>query len=74
MTLNGRLQPTGALDLCLGVPSSGSKMATWQRLCVAPSFKNKTKYTPYVCLGIQFTHMVTNEGVISKTMPLLHSA
>ena len=41
---------------------------------VAPGFKDKTRYTPYVCPGIQFTHIVTNEGVISKTMPLLHSA
>ena len=28
---------------------------------VAPGFKDKTRYTPYVCLGIQFTHIVTNE-------------
>ena len=40
---------------------------------VAPGFKDKTRYTPYVCPGIQFTHIVINEGVISKTMPLLHS-
>ena len=43
-------------------------------LNVAPGFKDKTRYTPYVCLGIQFTHIVTNKGAISKTMPLLHSA
>ena len=42
------------------------------RVIVAPSFKNITRYIPYVCPGIQFTHIVTN-GVISKTMPLLHS-
>jgi len=27
-----------------------------------------------VCPEIQFTHIVTNEEVISKTMPLLHGA
>ena len=41
---------------------------------VAPGFKDKIRYIPYVCPGIQFTHIATNEGVISKTMPLLHSA
>ena len=41
---------------------------------IAPSFKDKTRYTPYVCPGIQFTHIATNEGVIPKAMPLLHSA
>ena len=36
---------------------------------VAPGFKDKPRYTPCVCPGIQFTHIVANEGVISKTMP-----
>ena len=42
-------------------------------LPIAPGFKDKTRYTPYVCPGTQFTHIVTNERVKSKTMPLLHS-
>ena len=33
---------------------------------VAPSFKNKTKYTPYVSPGSQITRMATNRGNIYR--------
>ena len=30
-------------------------------LSVAPGFKNKTRYTPYVSLGSQFSHIAINK-------------
>ena len=33
---------------------------------VAPGFKDKTKYTPYVSPGSQITHMTTNKGNIKR--------
>ena len=36
-------------------------MTIIQPFNVALGFKDKTRYTPYVCLGIQITHIVTNE-------------
>ena len=33
---------------------------------VAPGFKNKTRYTPYVSLGSQILHIATNKGNISR--------
>ena len=32
----------------------------------APGFKDKTRYTPYVSLESQITHMVTNRGNINR--------
>ena len=32
---------------------------------VAPGFKNKTRYTPYVSTGSQFSHITTNKGNIN---------
>ena len=39
---------------------------------VAPSFKDKTRYTPYVCPGSQITHITTNYNSI-KRQYLLHN-
>ena len=33
---------------------------------VAPGFKNKTRYTPYVSLGSQISHIATNKGNIKR--------
>ena len=33
--------------------------------CVAPGFKDKTRYTPYVSLGSQILHIATNKGNIN---------
>ena len=33
---------------------------------VAPGFKNKTRYTPYVSLGSQVSHIATNKGNIER--------
>ena len=33
---------------------------------VAPSFKNKTRYTPYVGLGGQISHIATNKSNIKR--------
>ena len=33
---------------------------------VAPSFKNKTRYTLYVSLGSQISHIATNKGNINR--------
>ena len=35
---------------------------------VAPGFKNKTRYTPYVSPGSQISHIATNRGNIKQTM------
>ena len=35
-------------------------------LTVAPGFKNKTRYTPYVSPGSQITHIATNKGNINR--------
>ena len=37
-------------------------------LTVAPGFKNKTRYTLYVSLGSQISHIATNKGNIKQTM------
>ena len=34
--------------------------------CVAPGFKNKTRYTPYVSPGSQISHIATNKGNIER--------
>ena len=34
--------------------------------CVASSFKNKTRYTPYVSLESQISHIATNKGNIER--------
>ena len=39
---------------------------------VAPSFKDKTRYTLYVSLGSQISHIATNKGNI-KRQYLLHN-
>ena len=33
---------------------------------VAPDFKNKTRYTPYVSLGSQISHIAINKGNIER--------
>ena len=33
---------------------------------VAPGFKNKTRYTPYVSPGSQISHIATNRGNINR--------
>ena len=33
---------------------------------VAPDFKNKTRYTPYVSPGSQISHIATNKGNINR--------
>ena len=33
---------------------------------VAPGFKNKTRYTPYVSLVSQISHIATNKGNINR--------
>ena len=33
---------------------------------VAPDFKNKTRYTPYVSPGRQISHIATNKGNINR--------
>ena len=33
---------------------------------VAPGFKEKTRYTPYVSLGSQISHIDTNKGNINR--------
>ena len=33
---------------------------------VAPSFKNKTRYTPYVSPESQISHIATNKGNINR--------
>ena len=33
---------------------------------VAPGFKNKTRYTPYVSSGSQISHIATNKGNINS--------
>jgi len=33
---------------------------------VAPGFKNKTTYTPYVSTGSQISHIATNKGNINR--------
>jgi len=33
---------------------------------VAPGFKNKTRYAPYVSTGSQISHIATNKGNINR--------
>ena len=33
---------------------------------IAPGFKNKTRYTPYMSLGSQISHIATNKGNIKR--------
>ena len=37
-----------------------------QVMIVAPNFKNKTRYAPYVSLGSQISHIATNMGNIKR--------
>ena len=37
---------------------------------VAPGFKNKTRYAPYVSLESQISHIATNKGNIIDTASL----
>ena len=37
-----------------------------QVVYVAPGFKNKTRYTPYVSPGSQISHIATNKGNINR--------
>ena len=38
------------------------------RACVAPGFKNKTRYAPYVSPGSQISHITINKGNIKRGM------
>ena len=38
---------------------------TWL-VIIAPGFKNKTRYTPYVSLGSQISHIAINKGNINR--------
>ena len=69
-TASSSFSPYVARSRAYTPPMMKKAMRHW--VGVAPGFKDKTRYVPYVCPEIQFTHIVTNEGVISKTMPLLH--
>ena len=45
------------------------QMKIWQlfgHFFVAPSFKNKTRYTPYVSPESQFSHIATNKDNINR--------
>ena len=37
-----------------------------EKVSVAPSFKNKTRYIPYVSSGSQISHIGTNKGNINS--------
>ena len=39
---------------------------TWKSNNVAPDFKNKTRYTPYVSSGSQNSHIAINKGNINR--------
>ena len=43
----------------LGSDASGN-------MVVAPGFKNKTRYIPYVSLGNQISHIATNKGNVNR--------
>ena len=40
------------------------------RLDAAPGFKNKIRYTPYVSLESQISHIATNKGNIKRQCPI----
>ena len=46
---------------CLGANATSTRSAN-----VAPGFKNKTRYTPYVSIGSQISHIATNKGNINS--------
>ena len=59
--------------MCRGVVPKGGKRQPaapfgWacMRKTVAPGFKNKTRYTPYVSPGSQISHIATNKGNINR--------
>ena len=52
----------GYLWICVG----RSGVPTLRRGAIAPDFKNKTRYTPYVSLGSQISHIATNKGNINR--------
>ena len=41
-------------------------MTALVRIYVAPGFKNKTRYAPYVSLGSQISHIAINKGYIKR--------
>ena len=47
-------------------------MAGKAKVAVAPGFKDKTRYTLYVSLGSQISHIATNKGNIKRHY-LLHN-
>jgi len=49
---------TDYLDSTFGGSSKGGT-------AIAPGFKNKTRYTPYVSPGSQISHIATNKGNIN---------
>jgi len=51
--------------------ASGSKEGE-SHVLVAPGFMNKTRYTPYVSLGSEISHIATNKGNIN-TQCLIYS-
>ena len=49
----------------MAIPFPFKKMEAKLRI-VAPSFKNKTKYTSYVSSGSQISHIAINKGNIER--------
>ena len=49
---------------CESLDTKGGSI--WLTLDVAPGFKDKTRYTPYVSLGSQISHIATNKGNINR--------
>jgi len=45
-----------------GRSALAASMVTWRRCGVIPDFKDKTRYTPYVSLRSQISHIATNKG------------
>ena len=42
------------------------KIASSDNMTVAPGFKDKTRYTPYVSPGSQISHIAINKGNINR--------
>ena len=49
-----------------GIEVDKAKIEVIEQLPVAPSFKNKTRYTTYVSLGSQISYIATNKGDIER--------
>ena len=54
------------LDNCCRLDTRITSNNDHRKRCVAPGFKNKTRYTPYVSPGSQISHIAINKGNINK--------